>query len=254
MIEVIIPIQAHERIRDRVGEILLQEFNNQVLQFYNTDCDGVTFYAERTIPIDKSETDIICLSVWKGDYSNRDVDYVDGTYRIVIDAITNSAKRGGIPGDRLAAFRVQKLVGIVRYILESSQYKTLGFDRPFILHTELTNFQMQKYETEGDGVSTCSGQAIFTVRCGETTAAIDAPLVAGHTTSVKLGITDFGLQYIWGDGSEPLPPDPRYVYIKDQFGNVLEMLPGGSSYTVEVLEAIIQSLNNPPPTVIQTLS
>src|ERR1051325_11697528 len=170
MISVEIPIQGHELIRDRAALILLNELNNQVVRFYNTKCEGIIIFAERIIPVDRSEKDVISLNSWKGEYSNKDINYVDGEYKMVISFTTNSKTKGGIPGDTIAGKRLTELIGIVRYILEDNLYQTLLFDPPFILHTEVSGFNINRFD-EVDAVTTAEAQLIFTVRAGETNKA-----------------------------------------------------------------------------------
>lgn len=195
MIEVKIPEVGFEKIRDRIASILIAEFKNQVDEFSNTNCSNVNFFAERLTPMDKTEADFINISLFKGDYSNKDVEYVDGTYQYVIDIVTNAKSVQGQGGDVTANFRLQKLIGIVRYILEHPDYTTLSFERPFILFTLLSKFQIYKPEPGLDAVNTAIGQAVFMVRCGEVTTPRDGNVIEDNDTTVTLGITNQGFQY-----------------------------------------------------------
>lgn len=195
LIEVEIPEVGFERIRDKIASILIAEFQNQVNEFNNTNCKDVNFFAERLTAMDKVEADFINISLFKGDYSNKDVAYVDGTYQYTIDIVTGAKNTATDAGDKLANFRLQKLMGIVRYILEHPNYATLEFDRPFILHTELSKFQVYKTEKGIDAMNNAVGQMIFTVRCGEETTPNDGNVIQNNDTVVKLELTELGYQY-----------------------------------------------------------
>lgn len=194
-IDSLIPEVGFELIRDRIMEILMFEFQNQSFNYNNTNCDNVNFFAERLTAMDKVEADYINISLFKGDYSNKDVAYVDGVYQYTIDIITNAKNTPDNAGDKLANFRLQKLIGIVRYILEHPNYATLLFDRPFILHTELSKFQIYKAEKGIDSMNNAIGQMIFTVRCGEETTPNDGNVIENNYTVVKLDLTEMGFQY-----------------------------------------------------------
>jgi hypothetical protein len=177
----------------------MNEFANQLARYDNEHCRGVKFYAEKTTPIAATDTAVIIVSLWKADYSNKDVDYVDGVYRYVIDIVTNAKSTTDERGDALAAYRLQKLMGLVRYILEHSLYCTLSFSAPFILHTEVEKFQILKFDKEdapADTSNTSQGQIIFLVRCGETTTPIDGTLLGESLTEVRLDETDEGYEYV----------------------------------------------------------
>lgn len=197
-IDHLIPDQGFEKIRDQISAILICEFKNQSDKLKNPHTGNVKFFASRIVPITSAEESVINISLWKGEYSNKDVDYRDGTYRFAIDIITNAKTKGDKPGDTLAAIKMEKLTGIVTYILEHSVNETLQFERPFILHTELTMFQVIKYDNDGhaDVSGSAQSQAIFTVRCGEYTTPPAGNVVKGTITDVRLEQTTNGYQYI----------------------------------------------------------
>jgi hypothetical protein len=199
MIETLIPEQAVERIRDQIANVLKCEFENQANKLRNEHCNGVKFFAERRVPIAASEKAIVVISTWKGKYGNKNSDYAEGTYSFVLDVVANCSSKGNQAGDTLANFRVVKMYGIVRYILEHSNYETLGFERPFILHTELSEFQVLKFEEDGRSESggVAQAQAVFVVRCGESTQPNAGKLAAGNDTEVKLEETELGYEYVY---------------------------------------------------------
>jgi hypothetical protein len=257
MIPVIIPDGGQDLIRDRIALVLMNEFNNQAINFYNTACEHVEFWAERIVPVDKSEIkkgDVIMLNSWKGEYNNKDVNYEDGVYKFAIGIVTGSPTIGGIPGDTLAGKRLTKLIGIIRYILSDAIYETLLFPRPFILNTQVTGFNINRFD-EIDALTTAEGQIIFTVRAGEANTDITALKLTGAYTQVKIGITDKGYQYVFEEGGDPIPDDPRFVYIVNkETKEVLYMLPGGSRFEVEVLQEIIDTITGNETTIIDPIT
>lgn len=197
MIGVLIPDQGFEKIRDRILCILAKEYENQANRYSNKYCLHTKFFADRTAPIQENETTLIIISLWKGDYSNKSEDYVDGTYSFVIDIIQSAKAKGNERGDTRAGYKLQKHIGMVRYILEHSMYRMLEFDAPFILHTELSKFQVLRFDKEElqDSENATQAQAVFTVRCGEVTHPADGDLVAGSDTEVELEETELGYEY-----------------------------------------------------------
>lgn len=254
MLDTIIPKQGFELIRDQILAILMTEFKNQINQFNNQECVGVNFFAERSVPMDKSEQDFVNVSLFKGDYGNQEQDYVEGTYQFLIEIVAGGKSRVNEAADKMAHFRVQKLTGIIRYILQSSYYKTLAIDPPFILHTELSKIQIYKPTPGSDVTNMSVGQSIFTVRCGETTNAIRGLLVGGADTSVRIDLTNKGYRYAFIEEGPTPPNDPRFVTILNQFDEVLALIPGGNTYTVEQLQEIIDDIIGNETTIIEKLS
>lgn len=79
---------------------------------------------------------------------------------------------------------------------------------------------------------------------------------AGWRTDIQIE-TDFDNNYCDIPSGTFVSPESasNYVTIVDQEGNVLTTINAGQSYTVEVLQEIIQTLTDPAPaTIIQTLT
>ena len=73
----------------------------------------------------------------RGDYDNMDVVDTRGTYTYFIDVFTRAKETDAEKGDTIAALKLQRILGIVRTILEDPQYRTLTFVAPSIEHTEI---------------------------------------------------------------------------------------------------------------------
>lgn len=190
-----IPIQHFEIVRDQIANILKNEFRNQLLEFYDARMNDIYIYADRTVPIGKEESAIIIISLFKGSYDMQYVGGQRGNYEFLLRIMTNSPTRGTDRGDKLAAMRLQQIIGIVRYILMHPEYITLGFDPEFIEHTEFSNFQIYIPETETDATGSSEAQAIFKVRCSESEIENDFTIISDNYTTVLLGLTDLGYEY-----------------------------------------------------------
>ena len=69
-------------------------------------------------------------------------------------------------GDKLATVRLHRLVGVIRSILEAPVYKTLGFEPPFISHTEVEEISIGEPERT-DRENVMMGRVRFHVRTQE---------------------------------------------------------------------------------------
>src|SRR3990167_3818287 len=71
-------------------------------------------------------------------------------------------------GDVLAMIKCQKLIGVIRAILQDPQYKTLGYAPGFIMSRQSTKIAFaNKYQ--GDSMNTVVGRLMFNVKVPETT-------------------------------------------------------------------------------------
>ncbi len=250
-IDHIIPSARWEAIRDAILAVLLQEFTDQVYYFQNTACSGVTFWAERTTPIDKTENAIIVINTFKAAYDTKDVVSAHGLYTFVIDFMTNAKASGSGPdgsGDKAASLKMQRIMRTVRYILEHPNYNTLGLGTGAgIEHTEVASFQIYRDEranAPADAMNSAIGQIIFQVRCEETVTPNAGILAGGSDTVVMIELTDRGFQY---GGYFTPPPNPDYVNIIDrETSELIYMAPGGTDYPVLRFSGIVD--NGPPYT------
>jgi hypothetical protein len=245
--------QNNELIRDQIGAILTLEFENQAANYYNTDCEGVTFFVERLVPIGAEEQPFVNVSLDQGQYGNKHQGGSDGTYNFWIDVFASSKSIAENRGDKLAGIKAQRLAGICRAILEDPIYKHLSFGAGFIMKTMVTSIEMLVLNPSGqDTKSSRVCRMGFMVKATETITLPAGNLLTDHVTQIKLGISDKGLRYVYGTDS-PSPVDTRYVRIIDQYGNVLALLEGGDDYTVTRLQRIIDTIIANEITVIDNI-
>lgn len=250
LIDHIIPQSRLEVIPAAIYSILNSEFENQVYQFNNTNCSGVRFFSERSVPLDKTESVAIVIQSFKGDYEGKDqISTHARPYIYVIDVMTNAKSTQSKAGYQSSHERLLNVVAMIRYILEHPNYNTLSGVYG-IEHTEVKGFQVYKDEKSGDDSDTAMGQIMFYVYCEESETANSFPYIAGSDTAVYLELTAQGYQY----GAEFSPPlDPHYVYIVNQDGDLITQVAGGNTYTVTQLTNILQNLGTPVTTIVQEI-
>lgn len=196
MINYSIGQQNFELILSRVAQIITLELSNQLAEFYNTDCDGIKVFLERNSSIDKTEMAIINVGSARGDYSNWHAGYVDGTYTYNIDVYTNSKAIAAQPGDKLSGLRRNRIVGIVRAILEDPIYKTLSFTPGSIGNLRVRSFEIGSIKkSEIDADNTMIGRIILELKAGEGSVLITPADLEIAFTQIKLNATEFGYQY-----------------------------------------------------------
>ena len=237
-IKKIIPAQFFEVIRNRIAEILVDELDQQVLLTYDTDLEAKV-YLERFVPFDNSELPAINVSFSAGDYNNQTARDVDGTYSYFIDVFTQAKTTDDDRGDKLAIFKLHKLLGVCRAIIQNPIYKTLGFEPPFIMSRQISRIFIAEPK-EGDTLSVVMGRLILTIVAPEDTQLLTAKLIKGFDTQVKLFLTDKG--YIYSGDNIPVPPvtDGKVTVNNDDFGTVAE----GDTLNVPVVNTYDEELGS----------
>ncbi len=200
LIQGIIQPQAFEVVRDRIGRIIAEEMTNQYnLSGITPDPDlYVTNWIERFIAFDKTELSAINVMLSEGSYSNQTQIQSDGTYRYFIDVYVNAKHKDGVGGDVRAMFKLQRLLGMVRAIIEDARYKHLSFPAPpgFVMNRHWESLQIQNPNNkELDALSSVMGRLTLSVRVPETTEYIIPTGGVNFITTVKLYSTDKG--YRW---------------------------------------------------------
>jgi hypothetical protein len=192
-INIQIPPQAYELILPRIADILIDEFEYQVLSHYNADIDS-NFFIERDTPIHADEFPAINISLARGNYDNKNAPSADGTYLYHIDVHTRSKDSADADGDKLGNIQLQKILGLCRYILENQAYKTLGFAAPFIGRVRCVNFDIAAPGNQ-DANNTAMGRLVIEVVANEVSKMGDVRLMAGYDTQVKMGASGSGYAY-----------------------------------------------------------
>lgn len=190
----VIPNQISERnfelIRDRIGIILTEEL---AAQNFTSDL-GLEVWSERQIAFNQSELPAVNISYDNSGYNSKNVSFKSGENRFFIDVFASDPSNDTEKGDVLAAKKVQRIAGIIDYILESPYYKTLGFDPGLISTSLVENLDMGGMR-EDDTEHNLACRITFKVVAKETTAQIQPSPAEGYDTQVKLSLTDFGHKY-----------------------------------------------------------
>lgn len=190
----IIPVQMFEIIRDRIAEILASEFANQFILSSDPNINA-SVWVERFVPFDKTDMPSINVALNRGDYSNKDMTAVDGAYRYNIDCYASHPDTSTGQGDSKASIILQRIIGMCRFILESTQYKTLGYAPPFNCRVAVRSIAIYDPINNQDATHQAQGRIEFTVTAPERSDMLPAVPITGNDTGVKLHTTDKGYVY-----------------------------------------------------------
>lgn len=180
----------------QAGAILKMELENQAAQFYNTDCEDIGVYLERSRAIDKTEMVIITLGMASAAYSNRHAGYADGVNTIYVDVWANSTAKGNDHGDTLAGIKRNRLTGIVQAVFEDPIYKTLGFIPGSVGNVRINGFEtgnVKKSELDAD--NTTVSRVTLEFKAAERSQLLVPPELQEALTKIKLNKTDYGFKY-----------------------------------------------------------
>lgn len=202
VITTIIPIQSFEIVRNQLGAILIDEINNQAVLNGNNPDINAAVWLERVVPFDKTEMPAVNVMLSRGTYDEHSIKQDDGTYIYNIDVYTSGKSTATDDGDKLAMLKLQRLIGIIRAIIQDPKYYTLGFNPPFVIKRRIESIQIAEPTILDDALQSVMGRLSLSVKVPETTFIPGAPLVAGNETKVKLYLTEKGYQYQLGAGSE----------------------------------------------------
>lgn len=191
-----IPSQNFELIRDQIGSILASELVNQHENNW-LDFGPPTVWIERAIAFERNESAAINVRLNTGDYSNRNYTSVDGAYSFFVDFYITAPGSDDSDGDKLAALRVQRLMGMSRAILSNPAYATLGFQPGFIGSVTVATIAMGDPPETADAKNLSRGQLIVSIRATESEMLSTPETLAINSTSVRLYNTNKGYVYLW---------------------------------------------------------
>jgi hypothetical protein len=197
LITELIPDQPFQIIQNRIGEILLEEITAQhALQSLESSFE---IFVERIHPYDVSEDLVITLACREQDNQEYTQQSSHGQNLYFIDIFCGgieSADRSLSEDVRLKLF---KYVGIVKYILNSGKYPTLGFPRGLIgnkhvkkvtFDTDYSNWGNHS-NYDGSGIRFC--RILFLVTAREETQLWEGIPLQGNDSVVYTG-TNKGTQ------------------------------------------------------------
>ncbi|MFA6057300.1 MAG: hypothetical protein WC756_03810 [Taibaiella sp.] len=194
LIKELIPPQGFELVRNRIAEILADEFISQASIHGNPEWMPSKVYVERRISIDNTDMPVINVALANGAYSNKDVTQVDGSYQFFIDCYTQSPGTDDGDGDALAAIALHRIMGMCRAILENPEYSTLAYAPPFSCSVAVTSMTIGDY-AQADMQNSAIGRLIFEVRIPEIVELKAGLPLSISITQVKLFNTIKGYLY-----------------------------------------------------------
>jgi hypothetical protein len=190
-----IPQQSFELIRDRIGEILIEELTEQVEKLYQEELLS-DVYIERVIPIDKTELSVINVIFAGGKLNAENVKDGNLEYIYNVDVYTNSKSNANADSDKVSALKGQRMLGVCRAILRNSGYRTLGFT-PGQVVTRVSIRDISVVENlKQDANSTYMGRLVVAVNAIERTSVLDGLDLQRSTTIYKIAETDKGYKFV----------------------------------------------------------
>lgn len=167
-----IPEQNFELIREKLKEILIEELASQT---YTTD---VTVYSERFIPFDKTELPAVNISFDNVPYDSHNQKSRHGENQYFIDIHVSKIHTATGQGDVEAAKKVQRISGIIAYILSSPEYRFLDFETGIIQSRWIESMAIGRLQDQ-DALHTIVSRITLKVRASE---------IVGNLTGVDGGI------------------------------------------------------------------
>lgn len=196
MINYFIPRQNYELILERIGAIIVLELENQVVNFYNSDADQITVYVENTSSFDEADAASISLCLAPGSWDNRHAGYVRGTYTFYVDTFANAKTTAELKGSLTSAVQANRIMGMIRAILEDPIYKTLGYDPGNIGNVKVTNYEIGDIKNiQMDAANSRVNRIVVEVQAAENDQLLTGVEMMEALTTIKLELTDNGYQY-----------------------------------------------------------
>ena len=183
-----------EAVRTRISTILALELANQKVLTEDTDFDAVV-WNERFVAFDNIELPAVNVFFNNFIFTKKEPTNSVGEAKYSIEILVNSKNTATYRGDVDSSLRLQKLMRVIRYILDSPHYITLDFARGFILRTNVESMRVIPSTNNVDSTYTTSAQIIFNVGLSEsngTSVAIDGEK---YTSSVELNESEKGFYF-----------------------------------------------------------
>lgn len=193
MIDHVIPQHKFETVLNNIGVILLSELNNQ--KFLNNFNESFEIFKERQTPIDKAEEIVINLVIDNISYTNHNQFSSDGTHTINIEVYVNGYETSTLNGSEFSSLKLNKVVGLISYVLRHDEYFNLGFQTPTIASKTLNSISFDKSITNQD--ATFSRMAIIElmVRFSENYQDNNLIPLLGNDSRIKINLTDKGYKF-----------------------------------------------------------
>lgn len=199
----IIGVQNFEVVANRIGSILLEEIDNQkTIQGFD---DEIEIFNERIEPFSKEQDVMITIAFREAEYAGQNTRDSQGEYIYFIDIFTSGWGEEEISPSIVSKNKLFRYVGLVRYILSSGKYLTLGFPPGMIggkyiekitLDTDYSNFGNH---SNYDGSYIRFARIMYKVRVQENQELWQGIELQGNTTNVTLDNTNQGTKFIFNN-------------------------------------------------------
>lgn len=190
----VIPKQNFVIVREQIGAILFLELENQkaLQDFYYP----INVYSEYSGGIGIEDEININVSLSSANFSSKTQKDAQGATVFNIDIFSNSKETASKTGSELSADKIQNFLGMIRFILSHTEYKTLGFELGFIGGTAIEGYEFTEqnyFAQDAANVKMC--RVTFSVRIQENQTMSPVSVLQGNDTNVKLDLTDKGYKY-----------------------------------------------------------
>jgi len=188
----IIPQQGFEIVLNKLGAILFEEITNQVtIQSFT---DEVEVYVERMYPYDKSEDVLINVSLNSIDFQGQTQGGTQGNVTYYVDVYCRGEETNASTGSEASKMKINRYLGIIRYILCSTKYKQLGFTSPLVGRVSVNNLQQDPNSGRMDAAYLKFGRITVNVAVNEAQDLWDGIPLMGNDTMVNLENTNKGFK------------------------------------------------------------
>lgn len=195
--------QGFEKVGNRVAEILTVEIaNQQRLQCFE---DDVEVFIERMQPFSRAEDVSISVYLKGGSYEGHTQRDSQGEYQFYIDLYTTSAGNQKENASVASKNKNYRYLGLIRYILSSGKYPTLGFPPGLIggkyvkridQDLEFANFGA---EPSKDGSFIRFSRVLFVVRVQENQLLWEGIPLYGNDTKIIYENTELGTRLVYNN-------------------------------------------------------
>jgi hypothetical protein len=196
MLSNIIPSQRFELIRDAIGRVLTAELANQKI-LAGDDGIFINIYLERMCPIDKEELPLVNIVYADTEFPEEPTSMTSlGDNKYLVECYVNGESDSSGDGDKKAAVRLAKIMGMIRAILMNNRYLHLDFSEKFIQTRKVKSITRTQPRIANDALNTVSGMIEVHYLAEEETELETGTLEAYLGTVVKLSDTDKGYKYV----------------------------------------------------------
>lgn len=192
IIDEIIPMQGFEFVALQIQTILSEELANQkILQDFDSNFE---VFLERQEAYDNSEYIMINVSLNGINYSGTTQKDAQGSTSYFIDVYTPGVESDLQTGNEDSRKKMHLFIGMIRYILSSTKYQTLGLPMGLIGGKYVENIQFLDNYGNQDASFIRFGRITFSVRIQEDQASWTGIVLNGNDTTIKLDTTDDGFK------------------------------------------------------------